>query len=623
MDGNAGLMSFQLKGGLAIRGGGENGAMRNAWLHDASIPACTASRLVAWVVTALLLLVSGTAHAATPWQDDLAPIEAREWNAEHAAHLLERAGFGGTPQEIARLAAMTPRDAVRSLVKVKPEEVARLPPFQHSGIFEPGLDPFPPSRPAATDAAKANGEALGIKVKPSGNRRLQPVVNQFFYWLRASRLETHRIAYWWAERMLTTPAPLQEKMALFWHGHFATSEEKVRDYRKMLAQLELFQTQGLGDFRTLMVGVAQDPAMLAFLDAGVNVKGAPNENFAREIMELFTMGVGHYSETDIREAARAFTGWNYRGLEFRIDATRHDDGVKQLLGTSGPFDGVAVIDLILCQPVTAEFLAGKIYRHFVREELTPATQKALADRLRASGYRIAPLLETIFLSKDFYSPASRGTHIKAPVELVISTYRKLGLASVPGLPDFNDVTRALGQQLFVPPTVAGWPRDRAWITPGLLIERGNFAHDLLFAHFTALPPDRYPSQQATGDEIRVVHERIRAGQDMTSATQPAGKDANAPMAMSNQMADRDEDFNTRYGSYRGWQMAVERVKPIPRNAAPVDLSAMVKAAGCRSSAESSTSSRRASCACRSPPRARRNWWRSSTASSAHRASTRR
>ncbi len=155
---------------------------------------------------------------------------------------------------------------------------AVMPPFNHSGVFDPGLDPFPPSRPATTEAAKADGGALGIQVKPAGNRPVQPVVNKFFYWLRASSLESNRVAYWWANRMLTTERALQEKIALFWHGHFATNEDKVRDYRKMLKQVELFQAQGLGNFHSLLLAVARDPAMLAFLDAGINVKGSPKWN---------------------------------------------------------------------------------------------------------------------------------------------------------------------------------------------------------------------------------------------------------------------------------------------------------------------------------------------------------
>ena len=520
------------------------------------------------------------ARSASPWAGDLAPIAESDWNRDRAAHLLERAGFGGTPSDIDELAALGARGAVRRLVRFEGAEARALPDFDESGVFEEALDAFPPSRPATTDLARDKGEALGVRVKPAGNRRMQPVVDRFFYWLRASRLETDRVAYWWANRMLATPRPLQERMALFWHGHFATSEEKVRDYRKMLNQLRLFQREGLGDFRTLLVGVAQDPAMLAFLDAAVNVKGAPNENFAREIMELFTMGVGNYSERDIREAARAFTGWNFEGTGFIINLARHDDADKSVLGRTGAFDGEAVIDIILQQPVTAEFIAAKLYRYFVREDISPELRTRLGTLLRDHGYRIAPFLETLLLSRDFHAPESVGTRIKGPVELAVSTYRKLGLREVPGVPDFNEVTAALGQKLLFPPTVAGWAQGRSWITPGLLLERGNFALDVLFPDITYIPEDRYPVTY-TGAEIRAVHERVRMGMDLTTATRPTDKDGSpGMMAMSNANADRDEDFNTRYASYRGWQMAIERVKPIARTMARLDLTAMVQAAGC-------------------------------------------
>jgi hypothetical protein len=503
------------------------------------------------------------------WQNDLAPIGAADWNYDFAAHLLERAGFSGTPEEIEALAKMTPAQAVARLVRFQGTDISQLPPFDHSGVHDPGLEPFPPSRPAVTDQAKANGEALGIKVKPTGNRRLQPVVDEFFYWLRASVLETNRVAYWWANRMVASPRPLQEKMALFWHGHFASNEAKVRDYRKLLGELEIFEKQGTGNFRDLTVAVAQSPGMLSFLDAGVNVKGAANENFAREIMELFTMGVGNYTEKDIREAARAFTGWNYVDLKFVVNKDQHDDGEKTFLGKTGRFDGVDVIDIIMQQPVTAEYIAGKIYRNFVRQELTPDLQKQLGAVLRQSHYEIAPLLEKIFLSRDFYSAASVGTAIKSPVELAITTYRKLGLKSVPGVPDFNSATGALGQQLFSPPTVAGWAGGQSWITPGLLLERANFVRDILFPDISFLPPDRYTG----GGEVRRVAERVRQGMDISTATMDESKSGD--IAESNKAADRDEDFNTRYGSFRGSQMAIQRVKAIPRDTAQIDLAQMV------------------------------------------------
>src|SRR5258708_3085311 len=186
-------------------------------------------------IAAPVAVLSPPASAQTTgpaaWSNDLTPIGPADWNYDFAVHLLERAGFGGTPEEIEALAKMTPAEAIARLVRYEGTDVSRLAPFEHSGVHDPGIEPFPPSRPAVTDLAKQTGEALGIKVKPTGNLRLQPVVDKFFYWLRASVLETNRVSYWGANRMLTSPRPLEEKMALFWHGHFASNEGKVRDYR--------------------------------------------------------------------------------------------------------------------------------------------------------------------------------------------------------------------------------------------------------------------------------------------------------------------------------------------------------------------------------------------------------
>jgi hypothetical protein len=286
-------------------------------------------------------------------------------------------------------------------------------------------------------------------------------------------------------------------------------------------------------------------------------------------MEIFTMGVGHYTETDIREAARAFTGWNYVDVKFVVNKDQHDDGEKTFLGHTGRLDGVDVIDIIMQQPATADYIAGKIYRYFVREDLSPDLQKKLGAILRQNHYEIAPLLETIFWSRDFYSPASVGTQIMSPVQLAVSTYKKLGQTNIPGVPDFNLATSALGQQLFSPPTVAGWAGGQSWITPGLLLERGNLARDILFPDISFLPPDRYTG----GGEIRRVAERIRQGMDITTATMDDTKSGDR--AESSKNADRDEEFNTRYGSFRGSQMAIQRVKPIPRDTAQINLSRMI------------------------------------------------
>ena len=525
------------------------------------------------------MFMLGTTQAADNnaklWSNDLSPLPTSEWNPDRAKHLLERAGFGGTPQEVERLARMTPAQAVKSLVRYQ-HTPDKFTPFQDSGSHDAGLEPFAVSRPAATDLAKATGESLGVKVKPEGNRKAQQVADRYLYWLRASRLETHRLGYWWANRMLTTPRPFQEKMALFWHGHFATTEEKVRDYRKLQIQNELLRQHATGKFRDLLVAVAKDPAMLAFLDAGVNLKGAPNENFAREIMELFTMGVGNYTEQDIKEAARAFTGWNYQGLKFVINPSQHDDGVKTVLNQTGRFNGEQVIDILLAQPVTAEYIAGKLYRYFVREDLSVSHQQQLGKLLRDSRYDTAAFMETVLLSKDFYSDDSVATRIKPPVELVISTYKKMGLQAVPGIPDFNEQTELLGQKLFYPPNVAGWAHGRSWITPGLLLARGNVIYDTVFPPIDFVAADRVPNGLY---QINPVADKLAQGQDITTATKPVGKDA-GEMSMSNQ-GDRDEDFNTRLASYHAWRKAIEKVKPIERATAQLNVSAMLRAAKCQ------------------------------------------
>ena len=334
---------------------------------------------VIWLFAAVAIALGGpgvpAAGQAGPahWEGDLEPIASADWDRGKAGHLLERAGFGGTPDEIDRLAAMSPADAVAWLV-----DYARipdgLPAFDASPIWEPGMDPFPKSRAEAVRIARETGEAMGVRVLPEGeSRRLQPVVNQFFYGLRANAYETQRLALWWGDRMVRTRRPLEEKLTLFWHGHFATGNNKVRDTRMMERQHLMLRANAAGSFGDLLLGILRDPAMLVYLDNGENVKDHPNENFGRELLELFTMGVGNYTEQDIREASRAFTGWTNDVLEFRFDEARHDFGVKVFKGHRGPFDGTDIIDIILAQDATAEFIAGKLYRYFVREELSDQT----------------------------------------------------------------------------------------------------------------------------------------------------------------------------------------------------------------------------------------------------------
>ena len=532
-------------------------------------------RPIAWLLAAALMALGAAAALAAEsgpdeWVDDLTPIAAADWSYDRAAHLVERAGFGATPAEIERLAAMTPAAAVDSLVEFAAVDAGAAAAFEPSPIWDPGMDPFPKSRAEAVRIARETGTSMGVAMLPEGeSRRLQPVVNTFFYGLRANAIETQRLATWWGGRMLTTRRPLEEKLTLFWHGHFATGAGKVRDARMMHRQNEMLRANAAGNFRDLLVGILTDPAMLVYLDNGENRKDHPNENFGRELLELFTMGVGNYTERDIREASRAFTGWTNDALAFRFDAANHDFGEKTFLGRTGDFDGDDVIDIILETPVTAEFIAGKLYRFLVREELDPATLAALGDTFREAGYELRPLLRRIFLSRDFYSPASVATQFKGPVQLVVSTYRKLGLTRLPTVPDFNRLTAGLGQTLFNPPNVAGWAGGRTWITPALLLERGNLFRGVLF-------PDRdgfwAPDRNVPGIYARVGR-RLQQGMNITAATQEGGD------AESSRLVDRDEEYNTRYGGYMGYVMAFDRLIPIPRATADLDLVALVTAAG--------------------------------------------
>lgn len=515
------------------------------------------------------------------WTGDLTPITAADWNYDRAAHLLERAGFGGTPEDIQKLANMTPEEAVRSLVYYDSISNSHIPPFEHSGLWDETLTHFPPSRPAATEMAEKRGAGMGVRLKPDQtNRYMQPVSDRFFYWLRATRLETRRVGYWWAERMLDSNRPLEEKMALFWHGHFATAEGKVRDYRKMLLQIETFEKHATGNFGDLVVAVAQDPGMLYYLDAGVNVKGAANENFAREVMELFTMGVGNYSEKDVREAARAFTGWNFENLDFVVHPALHDEDTKEFLGRSGNFDGVDVLNIILEQPVTAEYIGTKIYRFFVREDVSPQLTSELGAIFRGNDYELRPLLTTMFLSRDFYSADTYGAHIKGPVEHVITMLKHLGAEDVPGIPDFNSATISLGQHLLNPPSVAGWAQGKSWMTPALIQERGNVAFDYLFPNISSF---RDPNFLASYGYAGEVGDRLRRGYDFMSAT---ALDDPGAMSMFDMAAkERDEKFNTRISTYVGYERAMRKLIPTPRGAARIDLTKMILDSGSQTTEE--------------------------------------
>jgi hypothetical protein len=346
----------------------------------------------------------------------------------------------------------------------------------------------------------------------------------------------------------------------------------------MMQQIDLFERYATGNIRELTIQIARNPAMLYFLDAQYNVKGAPNENFAREVMELFTMGVGNYSEKDVREGARAFTGWYFDNLTFKVDPAKHDDGVKAFLGRTGRFDGADAVKVIFEQPITAEYLAGKIYRFLVRDELSSDLRTRLGAVLRSHDYEVKPLLAAIFSSRDFYSQASYGGHIKGPVEHMVATMKQLDVDEFPGVPDFNQSTISMGQHLLNPPSVAGWAGGKAWITPGLLIARGNVAREVLVPDMTGFRDWNF---NAGSDDV--LGERLRDGYDIGAAT--AVSDPANMSAFDRAALERDEQFNTRISGYIAWEQAARKLIPTPRHAARFDLTQMVLTSGSRTTSE--------------------------------------
>ncbi len=346
------------------------------------------------------------------------------------AHLLRRAGFGGTEAEIERYTRLGFDAAVDELL-------------DFAGRDDP-----------SAEAAEAQGFDLNA---PDG--------------LRA----------WWLYRMIHTTRPLQEKLALFWHGSFATSIVKVRDPLLMRWQNELFREQALGSFRTLLQRISRDPAMLRWLDSNTNRKASPNENYARELMELFTLGIGNYSEPDVKEGARAFTGWflDPNTLAFRFTPQAHDFGPKTLLGRVGNWNGDDAIEIILEQPVAPRYLARRLFRFFAYDDPEPETVDRFAEVLTASDWEVRPVVEAILRSPELSSPRAYHAKVKSPAELVVGAIRQLGARTA--FQDLMVPMRKMGQDLFAPPNVKGWDGGLGWVSTSTVLERFNFANRLCTA----------------------------------------------------------------------------------------------------------------------------------------------
>lgn len=289
------------------------------------------------------------------------------------------------------------------------------------------------------------------------------------------------IKKWWLYRMSHTPRPLEEKMTLFWHGHFATANYKVDKPRWMWQQNETLRTHALGNFRTLLSAVSRDPAMLVWLDGADNRKGRPNENYGRELLELFTLGVGGgYTESDVKECARAFTGWQFdrdAGM-FHFNPDQHDDGVKTFLGQTGAFNGDDILDIAVRHPSTARFLCTKLWKFYVHETPSPADIKPLTTAYFASGYEIKAVMTALFASPAFYSDAAFHSKIKSPTEYIVTALRTLDAPFSAANNNLLGAGRTMGQELFNPPNVKGWNGGKTWMNTMTLITRANFANGL-------------------------------------------------------------------------------------------------------------------------------------------------
>ncbi|MBM7868118.1 DUF1800 family protein [Heliobacterium gestii] len=280
----------------------------------------------------------------------------------------------------------------------------------------------------------------------------------------------------WLQRMTEGSFPLQEKLALFWHNHFATSSVKVTRSLYMARQYDLFYRHGLGKFGDLLKAVTRDTAMLLWLDGNRNTAKAPNENYAREVMELFTLGVGHYTEMDIKNAARAFTGWQVdKAGQSVFNKKIHDAGAKTLFAKSGPFDADGVIHLLLEHPQTARFITAKVLRHFYRENPEPALVEELAGLYRQSDYDMKALLGALFARKEFVQAAQERSLVKYPTQFLAETVRLTGIRLTAD--QISHWMNEMGQLLFTPPNVAGWPGGEVWLNSATLRSRFQFAQE--------------------------------------------------------------------------------------------------------------------------------------------------
>ncbi|MEM7227552.1 MAG: DUF1800 domain-containing protein [Planctomycetota bacterium] len=393
----------------------------------------------------------------------LKPADFDFWKAHH---LLNRAGFGATPSQVRAIHAMGLRGAVDYIVDF---EDHRDLPVDDDRFDSDIMRPLTPDERQAQRRARQSGDEAALEQFRRERQQRQGL----------DRQQLRDMQAWWLERMVRTARPLEEKMTLFWHGHFATGYRAIEDSYHMLMQNQMFRRNAVGNFGALARGIIRDPAMLEYLNNNQNRRQQPNENLARELMELFTMGEGNiYTEDDIKQGARALTGYTFQDDEFIFRERMHDSGAKNILGKIGPWDGDDFVDIILTKRVVSEYMCWKLYRYFVNDlPGTPdkATQQfivRLAKQMRDTKYELRPVLKTLFRSEHFYDDRNVASLVKNPIQLMVQAIRTLGT------PPRNyrtliQVADRMGQHLFMPPSVKGWDGGRAWINTSTLFTRQN------------------------------------------------------------------------------------------------------------------------------------------------------
>ncbi|MBV8601802.1 MAG: DUF1800 family protein, partial [Candidatus Eremiobacteraeota bacterium] len=416
------------------------------------------------------------------------------WNARKAAHLLRRAGFGGSASELAAFAALSMDGAVDRLIHFP--NAGGLPPAPELADDRPNRalmrafananaqGPQPQNQIVRTFAAPPRPDPLGLSNQmmaeapmPGATPAAQPAeanpaIKQF---VKNHVANSVALMQWWLGRMIATPAPLQEKMTLFWHGHFTTAYQgKGITAQDVLRQNQLYRSFALGNIRQLTLAVSQDPAMLKYLDNRASRAEHPNENYARELMELFTLGIGNYTEQDVRESARAFTGWTIGpGDEFVFNRRFHDEGVKTFLGRTGNFTGSDIVDIIFQQPAAPKWFATKLLEFFVYSDPEPALVDGVAALLKKNNFELAPVMSTLLRSEVFHSERAYRALVKSPTEFIVGTYKLFGLSEI--APPVLGAMNRMGQRLFYPPNVKGWDGGEAWLNSATLLSRENFA----------------------------------------------------------------------------------------------------------------------------------------------------